>query len=44
MKRFRPRFGRCILLALLAQQCGYGQSAQGPASPHRDLSEKAWKT
>jgi iron complex outermembrane recepter protein len=41
MKRFRPRFGLCILLALLAQQSGYGQSAQGPASPHRDLTEKS---
>jgi iron complex outermembrane recepter protein len=41
MKRFRPRFGCCILLALLADQCGYGQSAEGPASPHRDLTEKS---
>jgi hypothetical protein len=44
MKRFRPRFGRCIWLTLLAEHCGYRQSAEGRASPDRDLSQKAWKT
>jgi iron complex outermembrane recepter protein len=41
MKRFGPCFGRCILLALLAPPCAYGQFAQGPASPHPDLTEKS---